>query len=272
MTGMRRLRSLSVLLAFSLGCAHSPLSRSALEETKRVALVARIEDEAGPKSTVFRDDGSYRDRLGRLENKEADRRLAHALAAGSYEKERLTHRSISRFELADSLRSHTLALLPKRAPWTGIVHPVEVARVLESFLVQEVPANEPDYARLGGLGVDTILEIVVDEYGMRSEGGKAGAYMIGYARMFRIGGPQLYHRRFQADDLRGGLDHLDPFLVRRNAELFAARVKQMVAAVAAQLAQDLMPADGTPSAPSTETQAHPVEPKQQQVPLADDPL
>lgn len=261
----------AVLLGLLAGCAHRPLSAASLDETRTVAFIARIEDEAGPKSNVFRNDGSYRDRLKRLDDKEGDRRLGNALTVGSIEKNELTHRTISRFEIADSLRSNTLARLPRQHPWSDVVHPVEVARVLESFLVHEVPANAPDYERLQALGADTVVEIVVEEYGMRSQSGKAGTYLLGFARMFRINGPELYRRRFVVDDLNAGAEPLDPFAVRKNTELFAARIKNSVLAIADQVAKDLTPAERRePVAPDAKPR-----PAQQAPPTdvqSDDPL
>ena len=273
---MRSSMSLAVLLFVAAGCAHKPLSAAALDDTKLIAFIARIEDEAGPRAHVFRNDGSYRDRLKRLDEKEGDRRLGNALTVGSMEKDperpgelMLTHHTISRFEVADSLRANTLAGLPKQSPWDDVVHPVEVARVLESFLVHEVPANAPDYERLGALGADTVVEIVIEEYGMRSEGGKAGTYMVGFARMFRINGPELYHRRFFSDDLKAGLEPLDPFAVRKNTELFAARIKNTVLAISGQVAKDLTPAERREAAPDKGS----TKPRQKpEVPQSDDPL
>ncbi len=267
--------SMLVLLFAVTGCAHKPLSAAALDETRLIAFIARIEDEAGPRSNVFRNDGAYRDRLKRLDEKEGDRRLGNALAVGSFKKTKgaepeLIAHTISRFEIADSLRSNTLAQLPKHSPWSEVVQPVDVARVLESFLVQEVPANAPDYERLAALGADTVMEIVVEEYGMRSEKGKAGAYLVGFARMFRVGGAELYRRNFFSDDLNAGLDHLDPFLVAKNAQLFAERIKQMIAAISTQIAKDLTPVERR-EAP-TRAGGDVVKPRQNDQPQADDPL
>lgn len=252
---MSRLHGLLLLCFWS--CAHRPLSASALREVHRVAFLSRIEDGAGPQSQVFRSDGSYGERLKRLDPKEGDRRLALALAQGTTEKNEVTRRSISRFEIADSLRSQTLALLPKAAPWDDVVHPAEVARALESFLVQEVPANAPDYGRLAVLGADSIVEIVVEEYGMRSQGGRAGIFLRGWARMFRFSGGELYHRRFEYDDVSLGMPHLDPFSVRRNTELFAERMRQAMAATATQLAADLTVEEKVERAPSPARTAPP---------------
>ncbi len=232
---------LNLVLALGVaGCAAHLPTPGALGATKQVAFIARIEDDAGPRSTVFRGDASYREKLKRLSDDEADRRLGNALAAGSFNKQgELDAPTITRFEFADSMRASTLALLPKVAPWTRVTHPVQVARVLESFLVQEVPANAPDYERLRSLGADSVVEIVIESYGMRSENGVAGVYVLGFARMFRIGGGELYRRAFFSDDLKAGLPHLDPFEARRDAQRFAQRIKQVVAGISAQVAKDL---------------------------------
>jgi hypothetical protein len=270
------MRHLVVLLVALAGCAHKPLSAASLDETRLVAFIARIEDEAGPKSNVFRNDSSYRPQLKRLDDKEGDRRLGNVLAAGSFNKKakgqepELTHHTISRFEIADSLRSNTLSQLPKHSPWSEVVHPVDVARVLESFLVQEVPANAPDYERLAALGADTVVEIVVEEYGMRSEKGRAGAYLVGFARMFRVGGAELYHRKFYSDDLSADLPHLDPFAVNKNAELFADRIQAMIIAISAQVAKDLTPEERREAPTRTDSPRRPKNDQQQ--PQADDPL
>ncbi len=247
---------LAILWLFS-GCgAHLP-SATALRDSRQVAFITRIQDGAGPNSTVFRDDDSYKEKLKRLPPDEADRRLGNALAVGSYNKKNeLDAHTITRFEFADSLRTRILALLPDVHPWTRVIHPVEVARVLETFLVQEVPANAPDYERLSALGADTVLEVVIEHYGMRSEKGQAGVFVLGFARMFRIKGGEIYRRDFFSDDLKAGLPHLDPFEVRRDAQKFARRIRQVVSGVAAQVAKDLT----VERAASTSTEAKQPEP------------
>jgi hypothetical protein len=272
---MRLLLPTVVLLA---ACAHKPLSAAALDETGGVAIVARIEDEAGPRSTVFRDDDSYRPQLAprRIDDKEADRRLAAVLTRGTFDKDpqtgekRLKARTLSRFELADSLRSSLLGLLPGRHPWKTAASPWDVARALESFLVQEVPANAPDYLRLVELGVDTVVEIVIEEYGVRSERGHAGVFLVGTARMFRIQGGELYHRRFFSDELRSGAAPLDPFAVAKNATLFAEHMRPLIAAVAEQVARDLT-VDVPRAAPAEEPRA-PKKGTKPPVEQGDDPL
>lgn len=237
-----------LLLGFLAGCAHAPLSVASLEATRTVAIVSRVSAEAGPHSFVFVEDASYREQLAsrRLEPKEADRRLALVLARGSFQKEsdgakRLASRTVTRFELADSLRSELLERLPRRAPWTRALNPVEVARVLESFLVQEENAKPPDYDLLLPSGADTVLEVIVEDYGMRSENGRAGAFLMGSARMFRIGGGEVYHRKFAADEVKAQLEPIDPFVIAKEASKFGDRLKALVNGVVELLAADLSP-------------------------------
>jgi hypothetical protein len=89
--------------------------------------------------------------------------------------------------------------------------------------------------------------------------------------MFRVGGAELYHRKFYSDDLSAGLPHLDPFAVAKNAQLFADRIQQMIAAISAQVSKDLTPEDRreAPTRPGDSTKR----PKNdQQQPQSDDPL
>ena len=215
-------------------CAHQSLNVDALVKLERPAIFGRIEEGAGPVSTVFRDDSSFGPRLQRLDAQEGDRRLSAKLAHGTPEQA-----SITRFEVADSLRAQTVALLPKVRPYSTILEPTRVASVLESFLVDEVPANEPDYARLVPMGADSVLEIVIEKYGMRAEKGQAGVFVIGFARLFKIDGPTLYSRKFFSDELKAGLPGADPFAVAKNPGLFRDRLKNVLTAIARQVAEDV---------------------------------
>lgn len=232
------------MLLFGSGCAHSPMSGRALNRMIRPALVARIEDGAGPKSFVFREDSSYGSKLKKLDPKEADRRLQVKLAKG-----------VTRFEVSDSLRANTLATLPRENPWMQAVDPAQVARALESFLVEEVPANAPDYNLLRPLGTDSVVEFVIEEYGMRSSSGRAGLYVLGHVRMFFLdGGGTQYFRAFRADEVRSGLPHLDPFAVAKDPAMFRRHMTQVMIKVAELVANDLNPPRGGPVEP-TRTEA-----------------
>jgi hypothetical protein len=230
--------TLGLLALVATGCAHTPLSAEALDSLERPAFIARIEEGAGPKSVVFRDDApSYQERLKKLDWREADRRLTLKLEKGTD-----SERSMNRYQVADTLRAHVLAELPRSAPWTRVAPPAQVASLLESFLVDEVPANAPDVTRLAPLMVDSIIEIVVEDYGLRSKGGKAGVYLYGYAQLYRLGGGTLYRRAFFSDELRAGLEGLDPFQVAKRPSIFGQRLKAMLEAIAHQIALDLSPA------------------------------
>lgn len=234
------LRLLPVALALGLyGCAHSPLSGSDLDRARRPAFISRIEEKAGPRSYVFQGDSTYGAKLKKLEPKEADRRLQVKLEKGIPEKGLGT---ITRFEVADQLRSTTLAQLPREIPWTAVVNPAQVAAALESFLVEEVPANAPDYELLRPLGVDAVIEFVVEDYGMRSEDGRAGTYVIGYGRMFFLdGGGNVWYRSFRADEVESGQPHVDPFKVAKDPTIFRDHLTTLLKAVAEQFAKDLRP-------------------------------
>jgi hypothetical protein len=247
-----RFLTLQVIVLLCCSCSHVALSAADLKGISRVAFISRIEESAGPQSTVFRDDSTYRSKLAgrKIEDKEADRRLAAVLTDGTFEKRggerELKFRTISRFELADGLRSQLLSLLPPQSPWTSAVSPSEVASVLESFLVKEVPANEPDYERLKTLGADSVMEVVIEDYGMRSQSGKAGVFVRGYARLFRINGGQLYLRRFASDELKAGSVGQDPFAVAKNASLFVEHLRPILTAIAETVARDLAIAKASP--------------------------
>lgn len=225
---MARLRILPLL--FLSGCFHIPLSGGDLDRVSRPAFVTWIEAGAGPKSTVFRDDNAYAAKLKKLDAREADRRLQLKL-----------EKSVSRFEISDRLRSATMAKLPREAPWTNTVDPATVATVLESFLVEEVPATPPDPNLLKPLGVDAVLEFVVEDYGMRSQGGHSGAYIRGYGRMYFLGGGTLWKRSFSIDGIDQRRPHLDPFLVAKDPYLFRNEMAALEEIVTDQVAKDLNP-------------------------------
>lgn len=221
------------LCALTAGCAHQRLSGGDLDRVDRPAFISRIEDEAGPRAEVFRGDGAYGGKLKKLEPKEADRRLMVKLQRG-----------MTRFELSDRLRSTTLAGLPREAPWTNTLDPAAVAGVLESFLVEEVPANPPDYSLLEPLGADAVVEFVVEEYGMHSRGGRAGAYVRGYARMFLLDGrTEIWRRPFREDELSLTAEHLDPFQVGKDPDRYRQRMVKLLDRVARQFIADLNPPD-----------------------------
>ncbi|NOK22613.1 hypothetical protein HMI50_36940 [Corallococcus carmarthensis] len=194
---------------------------------------------------MFQEDGAYSGKLKKLEPKEADRRLTVKL-----------QQAVTRFELSERLRVTTLSRLPEEAPWTDTVDPARVASALESFLVEEVPANAPDYDLMAPLGADTVVEFVIQDYGMRSEDGHAGAYLKGYGRMFRVDGrSELWRRPFDLDAVEQGAPHLDPFKVGKEPELFRLAMTDLLDKVADMFVKDLTPTNRKGAAPSGSTAA-----------------
>ncbi|NOK03384.1 hypothetical protein HNV27_17555 [Myxococcus xanthus] len=182
---------------------------------------------------MFREDSAYRNKLKKLEPVEADRRLTVKLL-----------QAVTRFEISERLRVTTLSQLPREFPWTHVVDPARVASVLESFLVEEVPANAPDYDLVASLGADTIVEFVIQDYGMRSDDGRAGAYLRGYGRMFTLDGrTEVWRRTFAMDQVAEGKEHLDPFKVGKDPSLFRAAMTSMLDELAQMFVKDLTPTD-----------------------------
>lgn len=228
----------ALLLAFASGCAHQRLAAQDLDRVKRPAFISRIEHDAGPRARVFREDPSYRAKLKKLGVREADRRLAAKLAQGA-----------TRFAVADRLRGGVQDGLPALPPWDAAVEPARVATALETFLVEEVPADPPDYELLRAFGTDAVVEFVIDEFGMRSEGGRAGVYIRGSARMFRLDGQTLWRAPFLRDEVAERAEHLDPFLVGQRPHLFGERVAALINAVAERLVAELNPPGRTLARP-----------------------
>ncbi|QRK06590.1 hypothetical protein JQX13_41980 [Archangium violaceum] len=236
---MARNSSFLFLALLTASCASQRLAGSDLDRVARPAFISRIEIDAGPRSLVFREDNAYKGKLKKLEPKEADRRLQAKLAS-----------AVSRFEVSERLRVNTFRQLPPERPWVDALDPARVATILESFLVEEVPANAPDYDLLARLGADTVVEFVIQDYGMRSDDGRAGAYMKGYARMFKINGrSEIWRRPFQVDRVAEGAEHLDPFKVGKDPSLFRQELTAMLDVLSDQFAQELSPKDRKGSVP-----------------------
>jgi hypothetical protein len=257
------LRLLWVLLVCValVGCASRQISGGSLERVRRPAFISRIEERAGPRSDVFTEDDSYAATLQRLDPKEADRRLAVKLG-----------QAMTRFELSERLRVDILSRLPQQRPWTETVDPARVASALDSFLVEEVPANAPDYELIRPLGADAIVELVIQEYGMHSEDGRAGAYVVGYGRLFLLdGGSELWRHAFRADQRETDAPHLDPYRVAKQPALFREALTSLLQGVAADLAQGLTPrgqqrSAGPAEAPPAQAPQTPAEAPSQELP------
>lgn len=224
-------------LLLTVACAGVPLSASELNGVARPAFVSRLELDAGPRSSVFRDLTSMHPRLQGLAPDEADRRLVAKLT------------TVSRFELSERLRFGVTRRLPNESPWTHAVPQVEVATVLQSFLTQEVPARAPDTRQLETLGADTLVEFVIETYGMKGKGGKPTVFITGRGRMAKLGGSALWYRHFSLE-MAGEGDALDPLRVAQEPQRFRDALAVLIDRAAEQLAKDLQPARSAPRARS----------------------
>lgn len=234
----------SVLVLGLAGCAHTALEGSDLDRVQRPAFVSRVSDEAGPRVSVYRSDSAQASKLAGTSPEDADRKLEESLRP-----------VLSRFEAAERLRSHVHAAIQSEKPWSQAVPPSQVASALETFLVQEVPGGAPDYGRLRPLGADSVVEFVIEEYGVRTEKGVPQTWVRGTGRMFRLGdGGELWRSGFSGTSTEAGLTPLDPSTLAANPRPFHEQMVAVLDSVSVRLARQLSPtqrAGGAPTPPGT---------------------
>lgn len=168
------------------GCAHKQLDVDSLDEVERLAIVARV--VADPKVEAARIDP----REGRAYPTATPQEADDALAAD-------LKKQVSAFEVEERLRTAVIGRLPAVPPWSNAMPGVEVATALDAFLVDD-RSGPPDYEVLQGRGSNTVLEIVIERYGLHRVGMKTGLYLEGYGRMFLIDGSTLWKSPLKIDD------------------------------------------------------------------------
>ncbi|HSP19130.1 MAG TPA: hypothetical protein VLQ79_06440 [Myxococcaceae bacterium] len=236
-----RLAAFFLILGLA-GCAHSSLQGSDLDQVKRPAFVSRMADEAGPRVNVYRSDAALASKLTGTTPADADHRLEASLKP-----------AISSFEAAERIRSHVYAAIDTEKPWSQAVPPSQVAGALETFLVQDVPGTAPDYARLKPLGADSVVEFVIEEYGIRAEKGVPQTWVSGSGRMFRLSdGGELWRSPFSGTSTEVGLPPLDPSTLAGNPRQFKEQMVAVLDAVSVRLARQLSPSNraGGPPTPA----------------------
>ncbi len=221
-----RSRSLCFGALAAIGCSHTQLSGADLDRVQRPAYVGRVAEGAGPKAA------------GGTEPAEAQ--LASAMNA-----------AIGKFEVSERLRSQVSVALKSEKPWSNAVPASQVASALETFLVERVPALPPDYDRLKPTGADSVVELVVQEYGLRPESGRSQSYVRGYARMFLLAdGSELWRVDFQRSGGAQGLPALDRADVQSNATPYGDQMRTLLDGAAAALALELTPPGRRGGAPT----------------------
>ena len=150
--------------------------------------------------------------------------------------------AIGKFEVSERLRSQVAVALKSEKPWSNAVPASQVASVLETFLVERVPAVPPDYNRLKPTGADAVVELVVEEYGLRPQGTQSQSYLRGSARMFLLAdNSELWRTEFQRSGEVQGLPPLDAAALVSNAGPYGDQLRTLLDATAAALAQELTP-------------------------------
>ncbi|MCL2625237.1 MAG: hypothetical protein FWD46_00255 [Cystobacterineae bacterium] len=263
---MKHFCLVAAVALLGMGCAHKSLDVAALNTVQKPAFVGRILKNAGPKATVFTDDNSFREGLKKLAPAEGNRRMAARMLKG------LPH-----YELSDGLRARTMLHLGEVAPFRDAADPSQVARALGIFLTQDEADAEPNYPTLASLNVDSVVELVIEEYGIRSAQGKLRFWVSGHGRMFRLqGGSVLWKRSFYAEEEASSLPVLDPFVMAKDSTLYRTRIHWVLDTVAQKLAEDLSPGQkAAVLAPTQETPSPVVLPpanKPKQVMVEEDPL
>ncbi len=215
-------------------CTHPQLTGAELDHVQRPAFVGRLADGAGPKAQGLPASGP------------SEAQLLAAMNA-----------AIGKFEVSERLRSQLAVALRGQAPWSNAVPASQVASALETFLVERVPPVPPDYNRLKPTGADSVLELVVEDYGLKAQGTTAQSYLRGYARLFLLAdGTELWRVGFERAGTSEGLHALDIAGLSSDAAPYGSQLRTLLDATALELGRQLSPT-GRVSGPTTPANAGP---------------
>ncbi len=232
------------------GCSHTQLTGAELDRVQRPAYVGRLADGAGPK----------------------------AQGVGTSEAQLVTamNAAIGKFEVSERLRSQLAVALRGQAPWSNAVPASQVASALETFLVERDPPVPPDYNRLKPTGADAVLEVVVEDYGLKAQGTVAQTYLRGYTRLFLLAdGTEVWRGDFERSGTGQGLRLLDVAGLASNASPYGDQLRALLDATALELGRQLSPTGrvsgaGTPvNAGPSPADASPGQPGTQRAPPPD---
>ncbi len=114
----------------------------------------------------------------------------------------------------------------------------------------------PDYARLKPLGADSVVEFVIEEFGVRTEKGVPQTWVSGKGRMFRLSdGGELWRSGFSGNSAEAGLPPLDPSALAANPRPFKEQMVAVLDAVSFRLARQLSPGATPPGTKELKTPA-----------------
>jgi hypothetical protein len=212
-------RLLALVALATSACSHTQLSGADLDRVQRPAYVGRVAEGAGPKGEVNSTDAT------------SQAQLVGALNG-----------SVGRFEMSERLRSQVANALHTEKPWSSAVPAAQVASALETFLVERVPAVPPNYSLLKPTGADAVVELVIEDYGVRQEGATVQTYLRGSARMFLLAdGSDLWRTSFERVAGAQGLAALDPSALAKDATPYGEQMRVLLDGTAQALALELTP-------------------------------
>jgi hypothetical protein len=211
------LRPLALVALATTACSHTQLSGADLDRVQRPAYVGRVAEGAGPKGDIAVSTEATN-----------QAQLVTALNA-----------SVGRFEMSERLRAQLASALHTEKPWSAAVPAAQVASALETFLVERVPAVPPDYSLLKPTGADAVVELVIEDYGVRQEGPTVQAYLRGSARMFLLAdGSDLWRTTFER---AAGLPSLEASALAKDAAPYGEQMRVLLDKTAQALALELTP-------------------------------
>ncbi len=157
--------TLGIVALFFTGCTHKYLRPGDLDSIHRIAIVIRA--APGPTAAVVKSGPND----------------PRGIQAGRLLQQKLA-RQVSTFELEERVRGALFSRLPAQPPWTTAMTAAEVATALQSLLVTAID-NTIDYQALEASGADSVLELVISEWGVvQSE--RARFFIRGQGRLLLL--------------------------------------------------------------------------------------
>ncbi|MBS2027027.1 MAG: hypothetical protein JST54_03900 [Deltaproteobacteria bacterium] len=163
---MRRVHSLALAVLLLAGCPHNTTyDADAAQRLQRVAIVVRV---LGSPSADLPDTVR-----GTASPEKLSKKLEGAMSA---------------FEVAERVRSGLIEHLPDAPPWNTVVPAVQADSVLGDTLTVDRPASSPQFDDLQRIGVDGVLYIEIEHWGVRADDTSSGYMLQGTGRFFTLPG------------------------------------------------------------------------------------
>lgn len=176
---------------------------------------------------------------------------------------------VSPFEAAERLRSGLIEHLPDLPPWNTVVPGVQAESVLGSLLTVDRPVTTPEFDDLQKIGVDGVLYVEVEHWGVATRDEQGGFFTQGTGRLFTLPEHDTLWRQAFDELSAGGLPKtfLEPGEARGRLGELCAHVGELLAL---DLGGSRQAVSRTPAldAPEIEDKGHPPEPTARVIPFA----